>query len=31
MLHHTVGRKPIMPEEVEARHLSYRDTVTEFV
>ena len=31
MLHHGVGRKTIVPEEVEARHLSYRDTVTEFV
>ena len=31
MLHHGVGRKTIVREEVEARHLSYRDTVTEFV
>ena len=30
MLHHTVGRKPIVPEEVKAGHLSYRDAVTQF-
>ena len=30
MLHHGVGRKTIVREEVEAGHLSYQGAVTEF-